>query len=470
MRTRLSSGFLAAGLFLVGLFTGPLAAQSDPTRIHEFAGFESTTQNAFLIDGPGELLYGWIGHAGQSRRSVVWRMNRDGTGFTVLHTFGELNGDGEDPTGLILGSDQMLYGTAGDQQGQGRVFSLAIDGSNYRVIKQFSVATDQTVLPFGLMEASNGRLYGITGTGSPLGAIYGINKDGSAFQILARFQRPTTNGQYPRGRLFEGPDGWLYGVTASDRTRFLGTVYRVKPDGTGFETIHNFEGSGQGSLPDSGLVGLADGFLYGQAAGGGVNNLGGVFKLRPTGEDYQFFPTGTGGAQWYRSVTQGADGVLYGLQPGGGPTFNGTFFQLRPDGSDYETLYQFSETAIPPTGVRPKQLVRGRDGHLYCLAFQRSPIPIQSLTAFTPILLRFQHGAAVEPSLVASLDSTGPTPALRVAVTGEPGRTYELQSAGAFPASWQRIKDVTTDDQGRGEFTEAIPASDPSRLFRVTAP
>ncbi|MBN8249617.1 MAG: hypothetical protein J0L84_19525, partial [Verrucomicrobia bacterium] len=256
---------LAAGWLLCSLPAQTVSAQPALTRIHVFAGYECAAQNTGLIEGRDGLLYGWIGHAGQDRRSVLWRMGRDGSGFTVLHTFEGLSGDGENPSGLLFGSDAALYGVAGDQKGEGRVFTLAPDGSGYRVLKQFSVAADQTVLPFGLIEAGNGRLYGITGTGSPLGAIYGINRDGGGFEILARFLRPKTDGQFPRGLLLEGPDGRLYGVTASDRTQFLGTVYRMGLDGSGFETIHRFTGAGQGSLPDSGLVWSTDGLLYGQA-------------------------------------------------------------------------------------------------------------------------------------------------------------------------------------------------------------
>lgn len=475
MRLNLISRFLPAGLVLFSLGRDPAGAQPLPVRVHEFAGYECAAQNTGLVEGRDGLLYGWIGHAGQDQRSVLWRMKRDGSDFTVLHTFAGLDGDGENPTGLVFGSDRALYGAAGDQKSEGRIFTISTEGSGYRVLKQFSVAADRTALPFGLMEAGNGRLYGVTGTGSPLGAVFGINKDGNEFQILARFQRPTSNGQFPRGLLLEGPGGRLYGVTASDRTAFLGTVYRLNLDGSGFETIHSFVGNGLGSLPDSGLVLATDGFLYGQAAGGGVGNIGGVFKLQPDGSGYQFLPTGTGDAQWYRSVAESGDGFLYGALPGGGPQFNGSLFRIRPDGTGLETLHEFSETAVPATGVRPKQLLHGSDGQLYCIAFQRSPTPIHSATAYTPILLRF--GPVPLPDsegppliLVPSLASTPSGAELRISFTGEPGHTYQLQSTDSLPPQWKAAGEAAADAQGNVQFSESISAGGLARYFRVMAP
>ncbi|MBX3733803.1 MAG: hypothetical protein KF791_14575 [Verrucomicrobiae bacterium] len=465
---------LSTSLMLHGLGIEQVDAQPVLSRIHEFAGYECIAQNTGLIEGRDGMLYGWIGHAGQQQRSVLWRMGRDGSGFSILHTFAGLAGDGENPTGLVFGSDSILYGVAGDQRSEGRVFAVGPDGSGYRVLKQFTVAADQTVLPFGLIEAGNGRLYGVTGTGSPLGAVYGINRDGGAFEILARFQRPTSDGQFPRGLLLEGPEGRLYGVTASDRSQFLGTVYRLNLDGSGFETIHQFTGNGLGTQPDSGLVLATDGYLYGQAARGGSGNVGGVFKLRPGGDGYQFLPTGPGSTQWYRSVAESGDGYLYGAHPGGGAQFNGTLFRIRPDGSDLETLHEFAENAEPRTGVRPKQLLHGGDGQLYCITYQRSQTPINSATAYTPILLRIgpvplPNSSGQQLILVPSSTTAGTDVVFRISLTGDPGHTYALQVADSLPPLWQKAGEGAANEQGVVEFSEIIPAASRARFFRVTA-
>lgn len=72
------------------LFLSPVEAQPLLARLHEFVGYECAAQNAGVVEGRDGRLYGWIGHAGQDRRSVLWAINRDGSGFTVLHTFSGL--------------------------------------------------------------------------------------------------------------------------------------------------------------------------------------------------------------------------------------------------------------------------------------------------------------------------------------------------------------------------------------------
>ncbi|MBN8249460.1 MAG: hypothetical protein J0L84_18700, partial [Verrucomicrobia bacterium] len=202
--------------------------------------------------------------------------------------------------------------------------------------------------------------------------------------------------------------------------------------------------------------------------------LGGVFKMQPNGDGYQFLPTGSGGAQWYRSVAESGDGFLYGAHPGGGTQFNGLLFRVRPDGSDLQTLHEFSETAEPPTGVRPKQLLHASDGHLYGISFQRSPTPIHSVTVFTPILLRLGPVPLPDSSgaplvLTSGLTASGPDLAFRIAFTGEAGKTYTLQAADALPPLWLKAGEAVAGSQGAVEFSEAVPADGTARYFRVMA-
>lgn len=470
------SRLLGWGLLSLSLVGACIAGEPTLTKVFEFSGYENASQNAGFIEGPDGKFYGWIGHAGQERQSVVWRIGRDGTGFTLLHTFTGPTEDGEDPTGLVYGSDGALYGVAQDQKGLGRIFAMSATGENYRLLKQFDVATDRTAAPFGLIEGSDGRLYGVTGTGSPTGVVYGIGRDGGGFEILHRFGQTRTDGQFPRGLLLEARDGFLYGVTASDRSQFLGTVYRVKLSGAGYEILRQFTSDGLGAQPDSGLVLASDGFLHGQAARGGPNGLGGVFKLRPDGSDFGFSETGTGGAQWYRSVFESSDGHLYGIQPGGGPQFNGTIFRTQLGGNGAEVLHTFSAQADPPEGVRPKQFLHAADGFLYCITHRQSAVPIGTLTAFTPFLMRF--GPVPLPptdppgsiTLVPRIVDNGPGREFRFSFTGVAGRSYEIQVSPTLPPAWEVATTVTPDSEGKAEFVDPNTTATTARYFRVVGP
>lgn len=443
------------------------------TKVYDFVNHDNPSQNAGLVEGPDQELYGWSAEAGTDRRSLLFRIHKDGSGYRVLHTFSGLAEDGESPTGLVYGSDNVLYGVAGDQDGLGRIFALAPDGSGYHVLKTFDLAADKTANPFGLMEASDGRLYGVTGTGSPLGTVFRINKDGGGFQVLHRFPTGAGDGQFPRGLIREAPDGRLYGVTASDRGTFLGTVYRINTDGSAYEVLHQFKGQGTGSLPDTGLLYASDGFLYGQVQSGGTNNAGGVFKLRPDGTEYQFIQGIAGGTQWYQGLAESSDGYLYGATSDGGPRFLGTLFRVR--GAEVQTLHEFSDTASPPEGVRPKQLLHASDGFLYFITFERSPKPIAGLTVYKQYLMRYgpvptmNQPARNGPALRARFVREGQSTQFKLAFAAEPGRDYEIQFTDLLPAHWQSAQTLPAGAEGTVEFTDEIVPGRAARYFRAVA-
>src|ERR1035437_4026512 len=139
----------------------------------------------------------------------------------------------------------------------------------------------------------------------------------------------TTNGQYPRGSLIS--DGtFLYGMTGIGGANNLGTLFKIKPDGTGYVDLLNFAGATNGSNPYGDLY--YDGtFLYGMTRGGGANNMGVIFKIMPDGTGYVDlldFAGTTNGSYPYGSliseVTVGHS--LYGMTHDGGANNLGTLF------------------------------------------------------------------------------------------------------------------------------------------------
>ena len=123
----------------------------------------------------------------------MFKLNTDGTGFTVLHSFaagsGTLppsaftNSDGTFPSGLIL-SGNTLYGTgvAGGSSGNGTVFALNTDGTGFTTLHSFTslssndTNSDGTEPNAGLILSGN-TLYGATfhGGNSGWGTVFSIS-------------------------------------------------------------------------------------------------------------------------------------------------------------------------------------------------------------------------------------------------------------------------------------------------------
>jgi uncharacterized repeat protein (TIGR03803 family) len=118
-----------------------------------------------VIEGSDGALYGTTSGVG-----TVFKLNKDGNGFIVLHRF--LPGLWHAPTvsGLVEGTDGALYGTTTTSwaltPGNATVFRLNKDGSGYTVLHTFDRA-DATA-PNPLFLAKDGTFYGTTWDGGEL--------------------------------------------------------------------------------------------------------------------------------------------------------------------------------------------------------------------------------------------------------------------------------------------------------------
>jgi uncharacterized repeat protein (TIGR03803 family) len=82
-----------------------------------------------------------------------------------------------------------------------------------------------------------------------------------------------------------------------------GTAFKIKPDGTGYSKMLDFQGATNGSDPFVSSL-ISDGtFLYGMTYSGGTNNDGTIFKLanatgiaeNHAGNDFDIYPNPTSG-------------------------------------------------------------------------------------------------------------------------------------------------------------------------------
>src|SRR5262249_30186194 len=143
--------------------------------------------------------------------------------FSVLHYFNYR--DGATPTArLLLAANGYLYGTTydGGTNGNGTVFRIARDGSSFSVLHSFD--TRGTYPLAGLLEGSDGAWYGTAGV------LFKISADGSGFSVLHDFDGRDGDGQSPMGDLIHGPDGAIYGTTSSGGAFDGGTIFRVGGD------------------------------------------------------------------------------------------------------------------------------------------------------------------------------------------------------------------------------------------------
>lgn len=175
---------------------------------------------------------------------------------------------------LVLGGT-TLYGTTylGGSSGYGTVFKLNTDGSSYSVLKHFSSFD----YPRGALVLAGATLYGTTQSGGLLnfGSVFSISTSGSDYTVLGSFMSDGLEGVLPRAGLVLWGNT-LYG-TASGGAGGYGTVFKINTDSSGFTPLKNF--SKTDAIKPYGGLAWAHGTLYGTTSTDSITGGGAVFSV-----------------------------------------------------------------------------------------------------------------------------------------------------------------------------------------------
>jgi uncharacterized repeat protein (TIGR03803 family) len=215
--------------------------------------------------------------------------------------------------------------------------------SKFKTLYKFNGITDGGYPLTSLIFDADWNLYGTTSGGaSNAGTVFKLtpNRDGSwSESVLYRFcpSRPCLDGETPLAGLIFDQGGSLYGTTAGGGVYDLGTVFKLSPNADGSWTesvLYSFAGGNDGRGPIAGLIFDQVGNLYGDTAWGGVHGVGTVFKLglNPDGtwtESVLHSFSQKEGWEPSASLVFDHSGNLYGTTPHGGRA--GLVFELSPD-------------------------------------------------------------------------------------------------------------------------------------------
>jgi uncharacterized repeat protein (TIGR03803 family) len=193
------------------------------------------------------------------------------------------NTDGARPIGGLVLDGSTLYGTTyHGGTSNGVVFAMQTDGNGYTVLKYFpsinGVGTNNDgAAPVAGLTLNGDTLYGVTvgGGAGARGNVFKLKTNGESFASLHDFNY-TNDGGFPRNTLFLN-GSTLYGTTAAGGLSNKGTIFMILTNGSNFVVLKNFD-MVCGSQCDSKFV-LSSNTLLGTAANGGTNGGGVVFGL-----------------------------------------------------------------------------------------------------------------------------------------------------------------------------------------------
>ncbi len=396
----IASLFVALTIMMLLAVTQPVGAQTYSV-VHNFTGGSDGANPiaGVTLDRSGNI-YGTTSAGGRMGFGTVFRVVRSGPNwlFYLVYTFNGLtqnSTDGSAPYArVVIGPDGYLYGTThSGGQGQG-CRALHGCGTVYSVRPKpgnIWVPWQETVLyNFGTYDGSNpdygdlvfdqaGNLYGTTRNGGEYlqGAVYELSPNGGTWmeKVLYSFGGQPDGATPLSGPVFDQA-GNLYGTTYAGGANGSGTVYQLKPPGSGWteNILHSFQNGSDGVAPTGDVSFDQSGNLYGATQSGGAAGGGTLFELTSLSGGswslstlYGFLGTAFGGA--YRTVAMDAAGNLYGTTSGDGAHPWGSVYKLtRSNGGwTYSSLHDF--TGGTDGGTPYGSLVFDGSGNLYGTAF-----------------------------------------------------------------------------------------------------
>lgn len=290
------------------------------------------------------------------------------------HTLHSFNGkDGATPKGTmtLVGNELYGYTSAGGANGKGVIFKTGSDGNGFSVLYSFTEGADNGTGKephHDEMLFYNGVLYGaaLYGGEKDNGVIFRINPDGSGYQPIHVFKGGDKNGSQPHSGVIVVNDV-IYGMTAQGGTHNNGTLFSINPDGSDFSVLYSFHKS-TGDNPHGKPVLGSDGkTFYGITKSGGLNDQGVVFSFGIDDTAFSVlhnFEKGTadGNTSEHGNLVRNGN-TLYGMTQDGGVNKKGVVFSINEDGSNFMVMHSFGDK--DKDGKYPFGSLKLYDGFLY---------------------------------------------------------------------------------------------------------
>ena len=398
-------------LLLLIMCTMFIGAGRDRIGFSVLYKFEAAAPNSFTsalgsqpdsrpVLGSGNAVYGMTSAGGSNGTGVIYRFSLQSNQYSLLHTFGALDSNGDNSDGafpgvaLTRGPGDVFYGmaTSGGQNGNGTIFKITKSGE-FTVLHTFSALgangnNEDGAAPLRTIVIGQNGLYGTTRLGgeNTCGELPVPNGCGVAWMIdyLGNFhvlhQFTPTEGH--AASLLQAEDGVFYGCAVWPGTSLpngqplpSGILYRMGASGDHFEVLYTFsQTNSNGQNPDGAecyepLIETKAGVFYGTTTFGGANGNGVVFRFSLSSQDaievlHDFSATSNGtnsdGANPFARLTVADDGTMYSTASSGGENGSGVVYRIRPDG-EFTVLHTFSalnattganlDGAVPDYGV-----------------------------------------------------------------------------------------------------------------------
>lgn len=303
---------------------------------------------ARVLFGPDGLLYGTTSLGGIQNKGTVFSLQPPPTACkavlcpwveTVLYRFtGGADGGGPFYGDLTFDQAGNIYGTTvnSGNSGDGVVFELTRSGSGWieSVLWNFTGSDGGAPLS-GVIFDSTGNLYGTTSLGGAngLGTVYELSPAQSGWSETTLYSFTSDTGPGAGGLVMDA-HGDLFGMTGGvDDSTNVAFELTPQSGGWSFSVLQTF--GEQEATPVVGLTLDSQGNLYGPLTTGGDGNVGEIFKLTHSGDQWTYSPLYQfngcmEGCFPFGAVIFDAGGNIYGTTSDGGSYGYGAVWEITP--------------------------------------------------------------------------------------------------------------------------------------------
>jgi uncharacterized repeat protein (TIGR03803 family) len=304
------------------------------TVLHDFDSSANIVYSGLTLGSDGNY-YGSTFQGGTGGAGTVYKITPTGT-ETVLHNFSGGSDGGNPGSAPIQATDGNYYGTS---SGQGVISSTLYKitpAGVFSTVHAFT-STEGSYIQAAPIQATDGNFYGCSNFGGTSGAgvIFKITTTG-VVTVLHNFN--ITDGDECAFSLVQATDGKLYGTTVFGGASNAGVIFKITTAGV-YTVLRNINGATDGSEPYSGLVQATDGNFYGVTHTQGTSNLGTLYKITANGGFtviHNF--AGPEGSSPESSLTQHTNGILYGDTTSGGTIGDGVLYSLNIGAAPFANL------------------------------------------------------------------------------------------------------------------------------------
>lgn len=295
---------------------------------------------------------------------TLFRINGDGTGFSIEHSFQA--GTGWAPTGsLLLAADGKMYGmtTVGGPSNNGVIFRFDPATGVYSNLINFN-GTNGAHPHHNLVQLSNGKIYGTTVQGGPSdeGVLFEYNPVSNSITVLHNFAWINGGGS-PFVGTVQAANGKLYGTCTVVTPGFAGVLYSYDLTTGTYHVEKTFNAAVDGYAGGN-VLQASNGILY-SSTNNGTDN---IYSFNTNNSVYTNLQplTVADGYDSFGSLIEATNSKLYGLMAMGGVADDGVLFSYDHVTNTYVKLHDFEDAAGEfPQGT----LLQAADGNLYGMTY-----------------------------------------------------------------------------------------------------